>query len=554
MKTKNNLGIGNGFSAWCGERMLKIPMPLICVISLMFMGMDGYLISKYNELTSKIVSAGVSGSLFSLLIIYNVALLVTNRGKMISMKSFSMRKLNMDYASISQRCINSKVSAINEVTTGKITDTSRTLCMLKWNNISYWFNIIPSIIPFIALLIKEWNYNPIMAVITFIGVSVSALILIFNEKLFGWSKAASEKKAELESVTVDNFMNLTTFKFIHETLFPIKRLIKAQNESFKYTVNISRMLVFGICLACMWSPTLINVWIGRKSIEMVAYIFMTDYIIHNVSSQISDIVDNLIEIKAKEKIISELKGDDTIEKNLLEDDIDLSGCEFKHVTTTRETKYQKEEKKETLFSVKSFLLRKNDRYLIKGKSGEGKSSFLAWLAGMLITTKGECPNIKTYYVWQETSLYNDTLVNNIIPNVTDENEFKEKMNLMNYFADRLDMRDLINDLPEGWNTYCGERGYLLSSGQKQRINIIRTLLAMRYHPEYVFLLDEITSNLDTKTRKLAIKLIDEECKSTLLVVSHNSGFESIIDHNVKVNNHTVIMNDATTRNRMIKVS
>jgi ABC-type lipoprotein export system ATPase subunit len=70
----------------------------------------------------------------------------------------------------------------------------------------------------------------------------------------------------------------------------------------------------------------------------------------------------------------------------------------------------------------------------------------------------------------------------------------------------------------------------------------------------VFLLDEITSNLDTKTRKLAIKLIDEECRSTLLVVSHNSGFESIVDHNVKVNNHTVIMNDSTTRNRMIKVS
>jgi ABC-type bacteriocin/lantibiotic exporter with double-glycine peptidase domain len=554
MKTKNNLGIGNGFSAWCGERLLKIPMPLICIIALMFMGMDGYLISKYNDLISKIVSTGVSNTLFSLLIIYNVGLLVTNRGKMISMKSFSMRKLNMDYASISQRCINSKVSAINEVTTGKITDTSRTLCMLKWNNISYWFNIIPSIIPFMALLIKEWGYNPIMSVITFVGVFISALILIFNEKLFGWSKAASEKKAELESVTVDNFMNLTTFKFIHETLFPIKRLIKAQNESFKYTVNISRMLVFGICLACMWSPTLINVWIGRKSIEMVAYIFMTDYIIHNVSSQISDIVDNLIEIKAKEKIISELKGDDTIERKLLEDDIDLSGCEFKHVKTIRETKYQKEGIKETLFSVKSFLLRKNDRYLIKGKSGEGKSSFLAWLAGMLITTKGECPNIKTYYVWQETSLYNDTLINNIIPDVVDENEYAEKLERINYYADRLDMRELIDSLPEGWNTYCGERGYLLSSGQKQRVNIIRTLMAMHYHPEYVFLLDEITSNLDTKTRKLAIKLIDEECKSTLIVVSHNSGFESIVDHNVKVNNHTVIMNDSTTRERVIQVS
>ena len=116
------------------------------------------------------------------------------------------------------------------------------------------------------------------------------------------------------------------------------------------------------------------------------------------------------------------------------------------------------------------------------------------------------------------------------------------------------MRDLINSLPEGWNTYCGERGYLLSSGQKQRVNIIRTLMAMHYHPEYVFLLDEITSNLDNKTKKLAIKLFDETCKSTMIVVSHNSGFESIIDHNVKVSNHTVIMNDANTREKAIKVS
>ena len=69
MKTNSNLGIGNGFSAWCGERLLKIPMPFICFIALMFMGVDGYLISKYNDLISKIVSVGVSNSLFSLLII-----------------------------------------------------------------------------------------------------------------------------------------------------------------------------------------------------------------------------------------------------------------------------------------------------------------------------------------------------------------------------------------------------------------------------------------------------------------------------------------------------
>lgn len=554
MKTrKQNIGLGNKFSEWCGKKLFRVPMSVLTIISLIFMGVDGIFVSKYNTLVSKIVTSGL-GSMFGLLVCYNIALLITNRGKMISMKALAMQKMNKDYISLSRRCIDSKVSAINQVTTGKITDTAATLCALRWNSLSYWFNIIPAIIPFSVMLYKEWNYNPLMSITTLAGVVISALILIFNEKLFGWSKMAAEVKAELETVTVDNFMNLPTFKFIHETLFPLKRLLNAQQKSFGYSVNVSRMLIYGIAIIAMWSPTLINVYLGRENMEMVAYLLLSDYILHQVSGQISDIVDNKIEIKAKEKIIAELKGDDTVEKNLLTDDIDLSGCEFKHVKTIRETKYQKEEKKETLFSVKSFLLRKNDRYLIKGKSGEGKSSFLAWLAGMLITTKGECPNIKTYYVWQETSLYNDTLINNIIPDVVDENEYAEKLERINYYADRLDMRELIDSLPEGWNTYCGERGYLLSSGQKQRVNIIRTLMAMHYHPEYVFLLDEITSNLDTKTRKLAINLIDEECKSTLIVVSHNSGFESIVDHKVKVNNHTVIMNDSTTRERVIQVS
>ena len=69
---------------------------------------------------------------------------------------------------------------------------------------------------------------------------------------------------------------------------------------------------------------------------------------------------------------------------------------------------------------------------------------------------------------------------------------------------------------------------------------------MTYHPEYVFLLDEITSNLDTKTKRLAIELINETCKSTLIIVSHNAGFEKMIDYNVNVTNHTIRMNEKKT--------
>lgn len=542
---KAAMGVGNRISGWFGDKVQFIPNWILTTFALIAMFLSGWLVAEYNDLVSTIVTKGFTMKFFELLIILNALILVADRMKMITMKSLSTKKLNSDYLKITERSIRSKVSAINEITTGKITDTIRELVMYKWNNISYIFNIIPAIIPFGALIIKEWNYNKWMILVTISGVAMSTTIILLNEKIFGWSKNAKEAKGILRTVTVDNFINLTTFKFIHETNFPMVRLIREQKNCFKYEMNVMKIFIYGISLIAMWTPTIVNVYLGRHDMGIVSYLLMTDYLLHQVTGELTNIIDNMIEMKSSERILENLKGDDINEHREFHGELSLDGCAFKHVENIRETMYTKAEKKETIFNVDRFTLRENKRYLVKGKSGEGKSSFLAWLAGMLVTIEGDCPNLLTYYIWQETSLYNDTLINNIIPGVeVDSDEYKEKLEKINYFADRLDMRDfLINELPEGWNTYCGERGYLLSSGQKQRINIIRTLIAMTYHPEYVFLLDEITSNLDAKTRKLAIDLINKTCKSTLIVVSHNAGFENMVDYNVNVKNHNIRMTE-----------
>ena len=544
-RKRKSLGVGNNIAAWFGDKVQKIPNGIIFVAAVLSMIFKGWILSEYNSLVSKIVSSGITMALFKTLVMINVGVLIADRSNMLTMKSLSTKLVNKEYAKITQRCINSKVSAINEITTGKITDTIRELVMFKWNNVSYIFNMIPCIIPFSALIIKEWKYNKIMTFVSVLGVVLSAVLVLLNEKVFGWSKQAKDAKGKLRSVTTDNFMNLTTFKFIHETNFPMVRLIREQCNCFKYEMNVVKMFIYGLSLAAMWTPTLINVYLGRGDIEIVAYILMTDYILQNVSGQIVNYVDNKIEINSSEKVLENLKGDDVDEHIEFHGERSLDGCSFKHVETINETIYQEEHKRETIFRVDKFTLKENKRYLVKGKSGEGKSSFLAWLAGMLVTIEGECPNLLTYYVWQETSLYNDTLINNIIPDVP-VSERQKYMDKIEYFANRLDMTFVHDELPEGWNTLCGERGYLLSSGQKQRVNIIRTLLAMTYHPEYVFLLDEITSNLDTKTKRLAIELINETCKSTLIIVSHNAGFEKMIDYNVNVTNHTIRMNEKKT--------
>lgn len=534
---KYGKGIGMKLSCWIGNKFYMVPAGIMAVIALISMTANGSLVSWYNQAMSTMISSGFRWDLFKILIIVDIGCLFANRLNMISMKTLGTKMINKNFVDIYNKGTDSKVSDINEITTGKLTDTSRTISVLKWDIMSYTFNIIPCTIPFISLIWKEIQYNWICCIITVVGVIISALVLTFNEKLFGWTKEAKAVKAELQSVTVDNFMNMPTFKYIHAAAYPLKRLLDAQKKAFTYELNFMKVMIYGLSYIAVWSPALINVWICRNNTEMVAYLLLTDYILQNMSNQITAVIDGVIELKSSEKVLEPLKGDDINSEEIFESVMDLDGTEFKYSEDVEETRYQEEGKKETIFKIQNVTLEAGKSYLVKGVTGSGKSSFATWLAGGLKTVKGYDKKYKTFYVWQETSMFNDTIINNILPGESDNGE---KVSLVNAFANSLDMSKMLSELPEGWNTYAGERGYKLSSGQKQRINLIRALVNMVYHPEYIFILDEITSNLDDATRDLAIKLIFETCKSTLIVVSHNPGFEKYINERITVSSDHVI--------------
>ena len=96
-------------------------------------------------------------------------------------------------------------------------------------------------------------------------------------------------------------------------------------------------------------------------------------------------------------------------------------------------------------------------------------------------------------VTQETYLFHTTIRRNLLygrPDATQEE--------LEAAARAANIHDRIAELPEGYDTMVGERGYKLSGGEKQRLAIARVILK----DPRILILDEATSSLDTTSERL----------------------------------------------------
>jgi ATP-binding cassette, subfamily C, bacterial len=162
---------------------------------------------------------------------------------------------------------------------------------------------------------------------------------------------------------------------------------------------------------------------------------------------------------------------------------------------------------------------------IVGSSGAGKSTVADLINGLLSPVTGQVlidgveltpQTARAWrrhvgYVAQDTVLFHDTVRNNLRwanPDAS-EQEMRDSLGLA--------AAEFVFELPQGLDTTVGDRGMLLSHGQRQRIALARALL----RKPGLLILDEATSSLDFDNEKRILDAIERlQGRATVLLIAH----------------------------------
>ena len=174
----------------------------------------------------------------------------------------------------------------------------------------------------------------------------------------------------------------------------------------------------------------------------------------------------------------------------------------------------------------SLTIPRGQSVALVGPSGGGKSTVCSLIprfydvsAGMITIGGTDIRTVSLQslrqnigIVQQDVYLFSGTIRENISygkPDATDE-EIRRAASLA-------DLEEFIESLPDGYDTYVGERGTRLSGGQKQRISIARIFL----RDPKILILDEATRALDNESERYIQKSLDRLSKGrTTITIAH----------------------------------
>lgn len=220
-------------------------------------------------------------------------------------------------------------------------------------------------------------------------------------------------------------------------------------------------------------------------------------------------------------------------------ELDIEGeIEFRHATFGYKS-YQ------PVLEDLNLKIKKGEMIGIVGASGTGKSTLINLLMrlyevddGSLLVDGHDIKEINSSkfhsqigVVLQETFLFSSTIINNIRFSKPDASYEEIIM-----AAKMANAHEFISKLPDGYNTYVGEKGYNLSGGERQRIAIARAIL----NEPRLLILDEATASLDTESEFMIQQALKRLTNGrTTFAIAHRLSTLQNADRLIVIDGHSI---------------
>lgn len=222
-------------------------------------------------------------------------------------------------------------------------------------------------------------------------------------------------------------------------------------------------------------------------------------------------------------IASRRYGEETC--SIIQTSLDNDHRSFEAILEIRELDWQYPQGKSKVLDHLNISIKKGEAVGIVGESGSGKSTLAdlllrlykpqkggIYMDGIDISSIPETWSEVVAYVPQSVFIMDDTIRANVIfgPDAVSDEKVWAALK-------KASLDDFVKELPQGLDTFVGERGVKFSGGQRQRIAIARAL----FRNPQIMILDEATSALDNETEEAVMEAIDSLAGSmTLIIIAH----------------------------------
>ncbi|WP_353933214.1 ABC transporter ATP-binding protein [Okeanomitos corallinicola TIOX110] len=393
-------------------------------------------------------------------------------------------------------------------------------------------DFIPCVLQLIAIPIYMIYLNWQLTLATVIVAPIMGVLIgWFGERLRKYSLKSQNRISDLSAILTEVFSgirliqafaaeNYEIARFSHEAERTLKAKYSAEKlkaiqipiVGFLEAVSALSLLMVGT-----WQISQNNLTVGEFFSYLAAAALLIDPIGHTTN--------NYNEFKQGEASVDRVFELLAIQPTVLENPIAITlpsvngKVEYRHVTFAYKPG-------ELVLNNISLVVNPGEAIALVGASGAGKTTFVNLLPRFYDPEIGEIfiddVNIRDVtlnslrknigIVPQETIMFSGTIAQNI---AFGQNTFE--MAAVEAAAEIANAHKFIMELPEGYQTWVGERGVNLSGGQRQRIAIARAVLL---NPQ-ILILDEATSALDSESEALVQEALERlMANRTVLIIAH----------------------------------